>query len=82
MESYKSEFIDFMRRGAPVPRGGAQHPSKPVLGVLLQRHLHPAGGGRVHGLRHHAEPDDRLRGHAAVILKTLLDSASVGLSCR
>ena len=54
------------RRGAPVPRGGAQHPSEPVLGVLLQRHLHPAGGGRVHGLRHHAEPDDRLRGHEPV----------------
>ena len=43
----RSDLADACRRAA-VPRGGAQHSRKPVLGVLLQRHLHPAGGGCVH----------------------------------
>ena len=35
---------------------------KPVLGVFLQRHLHPAGRGRAVPAGHPAQPDDRLGG--------------------
>ena len=47
------------RRHPPEPRCPAQHPRKPVLGVHLQHHRHPAGRRRVHPLRPDAEPHVR-----------------------
>ena len=38
------------RCGASVPRGGAQHPPEPVLGVLLQRCLYPLAAGVFTGI--------------------------------
>ena len=51
------------RGDSPLPRDAAQHPREPLLGVLLQCHRYPAGGGRVHqpaGLE--IEPDVRRGG--------------------
>ena len=54
------------RRGAPVPPGRDQHPRKPVLGVFLQRHLHPAGAGVLYPL--------------GILLNPMIASAAMSLS--
>ena len=50
-------------RGAALPGRGAQHPRKPLLGVFLQRHLHSAGSGHLHGAGHYPESHDCRGGH-------------------
>ena len=56
------------RRHPAQPRHPAQHPRKPVLGVHLQHHRHPAGRRRVHPLRPDAEPHVRCCCHEPVQL--------------
>ena len=45
------------------PRYPAQHPRKPVLGVHLQHHRHPAGRRCLHPAGPDAQPDVRCRRH-------------------
>ena len=50
------------------PGHAEEHSRKPLLGLLLQQHLHPPGGRRLREAGGDAEPHDRRRGHELIEL--------------